>query len=41
MVEFDEDRKAVSIEETGPSRSHYAVTGLYFYDRHVVEYAKR
>jgi glucose-1-phosphate thymidylyltransferase len=41
VVEFNKDRKAVSIEEK-PSkpRSNYAVTGLYFYDNTVIEKAK-
>lgn len=41
VVEFDEKGRVINLEEK-PQRpkSHYAVTGLYFYDQHVVDYAR-
>ena len=41
IVEFDKEGKAVSIEEKPEyPKSNYCVTGLYFYDNRVIDYAK-
>lgn len=42
IVEINSDHKAVSIEEKPQEpKSNYALTGLYFYDNNVIEYAKK
>lgn len=42
IVEFDESGKVISVEEKPKNpKSNYCITGLYFYDRRVVELAKR
>ncbi|HOG78081.1 MAG: glucose-1-phosphate thymidylyltransferase RfbA [Chloroflexi bacterium] len=41
VVEFDENRKAISLEEKpAHPRSNFAVPGIYFYDNNVIRYAE-
>lgn len=42
IVEFDDSGKVISVEEKPESpKSNYCITGLYFYDKRVVEFAKK
>lgn len=42
VVEFDNKGRAISVEEKPKNpKSNYCITGLYFYDSHVVDYAKK
>ena len=42
IVEFDQNGKVISVEEKPQNpKSNYCITGLYFYDKRVVEYAKQ